>query len=59
MSIRLYFHGNETDHCVIESMFSGNDQRKAYNKLYIAPLQHSNDNKTVSRRELRMCFTAK
>ena len=24
----LYFHGNETDICFIESLFSGNDQQK-------------------------------
>ena len=26
----FYFHGNETDSCVIESIFSCNDQRKVY-----------------------------
>ena len=24
----MYFHGNESDYCVIESIFSGNDQQK-------------------------------
>ena len=26
----MYFHGNETDICVIGSIFSGNDQQKVY-----------------------------
>ena len=26
----MYFQGNETDICVIESIFSGNDQQKVY-----------------------------
>ena len=26
----MYFHGNETNICVIESIFSGNDQQKEY-----------------------------
>ena len=35
----MYFYGNETNNCVIESIFSGNDQQKVYSQSYRVIMQ--------------------
>ena len=36
----IYFQGNETENCVIERIFSGNDQQKVYNPISVLRIQY-------------------